>query len=129
MSFVIPNDELRVHPRYVAEPALDGFFGDVAVVLVNISVAGALVRHSDPIGELKERALCLGGGFSSLVTLHAEVIWTRTVRASNGAGYESGLRFIQWIEVAQGLIDRLVDRSAVRLDTSRPPSRHAGRIE
>ena len=121
MRPTISTVDLRAHPRYVADPAIEALFGEKQVLLMNISVAGALIRHAEPIDPETERALRFVCD-PPVAELHGEIIWTRTLPSS----FESGVQFIQWIEVAQAVIDRLIERSAIRLDTSRPPSRFSG---
>lgn len=118
MRPTISTVDLRAHPRYLADPGIGAFFGEKQVVLVNISVAGALIRHVDAIAHETDQALRLEC-IPPVAELHGEIIWTRTLSSS----FESGVQFIQWIEVAQAVIDRLIERRAIRLDTSRPPSR------
>ncbi len=119
------DEELRAHPRYVASPPIEGEFENVAITLVNISVRGALIRHEDPIDGFKGGTLNFRGG---TITLHAEVIWTRSRTVGEGDAFESGLMFTQWIEVAQGVIDRLSRADSIHLDVSRPPSMHRGGV-
>lgn len=121
MRPTISTIELRAHPRYVADPLIGAAFGDLPVVLVNISVAGALIRHEQAIVPQTERALRLRDQLA-VADLHGEIIWTRA-NPRAPASFESGVKFVQWIEVAQAVIDRLIERRAIRLDTSRPPSR------
>lgn len=119
------DEELRAHPRYVASPPIEGEFDNVAITLVNISVRGALIRHEAPIDEVKGGVLRVRDGG---IALHAEVIWTRSETAGEGSALESGLMFTQWIEVAQGVIDRLTKADSIHLDASRPPSMHRGGV-
>jgi hypothetical protein len=119
------DEELRAHPRYVASPPIEAEFENVVITLVNISVRGALIRHEDPIDGMKSGVLKFGGGG---MALHAEVIWTRTRTVGEGGTFESGLMFTQWIEVAQGVIDRLTKADWIHLDASRPPSIHRGGV-
>ncbi len=119
------DEDLRAHPRYVAEPPIAGSFEDVKIMLVNISVRGALIRHTDPIDGWTNGDLQFSAG---AITIHAEIIWTRSDTVGPGTAFESGLRFTQWIEVAQGVIDRLSGMSSIHLDVSRPPSMHRGGV-
>lgn len=117
--------ELRSHPRYVAEPPIEGSFENVTISLINLSVRGALIRHAVPIDGLTQGTLRLSAGNTAL---GAEILWTRIAIAGRGNEYESGIRFIQWIELAQGVIDRLAGSRAIHLDVSRPPSMHRGDV-
>lgn len=122
------DDQLRAHPRYVADPPIEGVFENVAIALVNISVRGALIRHTEPIEGLSNGLLKVSAFKAFDAALHAEIIWTRGNTMSSGTAWESGLLFTQWIEVAQGVIERLLKARSIHLDASRPPSMHRGGV-
>jgi adenine-specific DNA methylase len=117
----VSNAAHRAVPRYAAHPPLDGEFGGTPVTLLNLSVAGAMIRHHNALPIGSESALQLRAQGGAMVELYAEVVWTR--RDEPGAICLSGIRFTEWIEVAQRAIDELIGSGAVRLDASAPPDR------
>jgi hypothetical protein len=116
----MPATEQRAQPRYAAHPPLRARFGANETHLVNLSVAGAMLQHREPLSVATEAPLQID---AEGVELHAEVVWTRRMGTEEPAAWLSGLRFVEWVEVAQHAIERLVASGAVRLDASAPPTR------
>jgi hypothetical protein len=119
-----PDGELRPNPRYVATPPLPAGFGTMRVAILNISSAGALIAHPDKIKLGTEAPLrFVHAAEGQLVELYAEVVWSRVEFNASGQEFRSGLRFTQWVEVAQSVIERLLRSGLLRLDTSVPANR------
>lgn len=115
------SDQPRAVPRYVANPPIQAGFGDQRVALLNLSVAGAMLLHQEPLTVGHEAALQMQLSTDESLALYGEILWTRAHRATGR--YLSGVRFTEWIEVAQHAIDELVKSGVVRLDSSTPPQK------
>ena len=86
---------------------------------VILSVAGAMLLHSEPLTIGGEAPVRMEVSAKEALVLYGEIVWSRPHRSSGQ--HLSGVRFTEWIEVAQHAIDELLRSKAIRLDTSAPP--------
>lgn len=114
-------DRPRAVPRYIASPPLQARFGEQQVSLLNLSVAGAMLLHPEPLAIGGEAPVRMEVSGNEALALYAEIVWSRPHRATGQ--YLSGVRFTEWIEVAQHAIDELLESKAIHLDSSAPPMR------
>lgn len=89
------NDERRVYQRLTLAAPLDGWFGDFAIRLIDVSATGALVEYDEPIAD-DARALLRFWWRGREIEVLAETVRTLERR--------SGLRFLEENEALCDLI-------------------------
>jgi hypothetical protein len=102
------SEERRAHQRINLPKAIDGWFGDFFIRLLDISASGARVEHEDPIPE-DSRALLRFSWKGEDVEILAERV--------RGYANSSGVRFLEESEtifrlVAQAATDILLAQEA-----------------
>lgn len=90
------NDERRAYTRLTLTQPLDGWFGDFAVRLVDVSASGAQIEHDEPIPD-DARALLRFWFRRREVEILAET--ARIIQEDR-----SGLRFLEESDVLRSLI-------------------------
>lgn len=89
------NDERRIYQRLTLTEPVDGWFGDFAVRLIDVSATGAQIETDEPI-PTDSRGLLRFYWRNSEVEITAELVRSAELRA--------GLRFVEEDETLRGLI-------------------------
>ena len=84
--------ELRKGDRFLATEQIVGTFGPADIVVVDLSLSGAKLSHSQPlrIGTRGKLAFKRGDITASVAGV---VVWSHMARAGGGMSYVSGLKF------------------------------------
>lgn len=110
------NDERRHFQRLTLTEPVDGWFGDFAVRLVDVSATGALIEHDDEI-ETSSRALLRFFWRGEEVEITAE-----TVRHND---HQTGLHFVEENETLRSLIAKSAAEMLLALEANARGDRDA----
>lgn len=117
---VYAPDETRRKKRFAFESPLPATFSSLPVELIDISVAGAQIRHNDAFPLGKEAPLTVVvPATNATLSIRARVRWSRlTGRGTNGLSvYRSGLALTEErADVAADLVDQLVQTKRAAFD-------------
>lgn len=89
-------DERRQNPRLTLPAPLDGWFGDFAVVLLDLSATGARIEHEEEIEP---------GGRALLRFFWKDDEFELMAETANHDGHQRGLRFVDRSEKLEQLVN------------------------
>jgi hypothetical protein len=126
-------DETRRKRRFGFEVPLPATFAASPVDVIDISVTGAQIRHSEPIPLAKEAPLTVPvPGTAATLTVRGRVLWSRLCgRNSNGVSvYRTGLSLIEErTDITSDLVDQLVRSKQARFDAESLEKKREAREE
>jgi PilZ domain len=109
-------EELRKADRFSAVESISGTFGAAEVSVVNLSISGAQISHSQPIriGTVARLAFSRG---DAVVAISARVLWSHVAPSANGKlSYRSGLK-LEGADAQYALaLNTLIRSGAIRQD-------------
>lgn len=113
------SDEGRLAERFVAERAISGSFGSIAITVRDIGELGVQIVHADPLRVATKSRLAFAGVGSQLIELRGIVIWSRLSSSPNESGkylYRSGIRVEDQQALLFQIIQQLLSRGVLRRD-------------
>lgn len=110
------SDERRQFQRLTLTEPLDGWFGDYAIRLVDVSATGALIEHDEEI-EVSSRALLRFWWRGEEVEITAEIV--------RHADHQAGLHFVEESETLRALIATSASEMLLALEANARGDRDA----
>jgi hypothetical protein len=111
----------RAAMRFSLDPQLDGSFGSVPISIADFGERGVQAVHPSPLKVGTSARLAFALPPDQLpIELNGVIVWSRLSHKADSHGkllYRSGIRIEDHLEVARGVLDRLVDTAIARPDT------------